>query len=89
MWIKTPQGKLINTDNILKFSFFVPESYGTSSLAFSVVATPVVANDGKHGIPVAIFEEALQAKKYLDKLAEKLGAEAIDFVENDDGRGRN
>lgn len=91
MWIKTPLGFLINTDNI--FSFYVAKDYNFHKLTiegFRIIAlsgNSTATNTGGDSddrdetlfeIAVAYFKEAEQAQAYIDKLAEKLGAEVIE-----------
>lgn len=69
MWIKTPQGKLINLEKVSAVQIFASSDKGAGTVLLNA-----------EGIQVALqFDKVKTAQEYFDKLAEKFGAEAIDI----------
>ena len=66
MWIKTPAGNLINTDNVIAIQ--TEPCYGADGNKFWLTV---------EDFRIEAFRDEEKAKEYLAKLAEKLGAEEI------------
>ena len=86
MWIKTNNGNLINTNNISSIEKRKEFTYDHEILKFCEIwaYTGTVAPSDEGGFfytrdLLARFKTEEAAQKYLDKLAEKLGAEVIDI----------
>ena len=69
MWIKTPQGKLIDLEKVSAVQIFTSSKCGACTIFLNA-----------EGIQVGLqFKNQKAAQEYFDKLAEKLGAEVIDI----------
>lgn len=69
-WVKTPNGDLINLEKTLALHVFEKEGRWDKATVSADSTT------------VAAFDYDAEAYAYLDKLAEKLGAEVIDIGNN-------
>lgn len=86
MWIKTRCGNLINTNNIVSIELKKESISYRENLMYCEIwaytGTIVPYDEGGFfyaHILLTALENEKQARNYLDKLAEKLGAEVIDI----------